>query len=1058
MGKTNEKMLRGSFRGPAREKSQRSAVAEPKVQRGRRWPWLAALMLWWALLGLIPAALAAGKATLPEFTLRSWDGEDGMPLAEARAVARTPDGYLWIATSAGLARFDGARFVVMTTNDTPVLGDNRIISLLADAAGNLWIGTEAGTLARRQAGRFLPVTARPSLHGQAITSLTQDRDGTIWLATRGRGVARLQAEASGGFTAIFFSSTNGLPGDRVSRIHTDRQGKLWAIADGMLVAREADGWKMPTAARDLPPVRTLASARDGGLWVATTMRGDGGARIFKLLADGTRSETGGYPWRPDALRSMVDALCEDDTGRLWAGSFGGGVYFRRPGEEWERLTTEGALSQNIVTSMLETEPGALWLTLESGQLFQVHERLVSTMRLPPPNNEVAIKAACASRDGSLWIGTEGDGVFRLRDGVTTRFGMDQGLGNGKIGVIFEDRRTNLWVGTWAGLYRFDGQRFQSAFPPDYPTDLVVLSLFEDSQGNLWVGTVFNILCLRNGQIAREYTALKSASAGFSQYQEINSFAEDRAGRIWATVGFSGLFRLEGEEFQRVGGGQWTGEGSTKRVYCDSRGALWITTWGNGLFRLQDGKFRQWTARDGLPSDTLQAMIEDDAGRLWIGSINGIFGCSTSALDRYVRGQSPPLSGWSLSVAEGLEDRFCSGVGDPIVTRNQDGRLAFPNQRALAQFDPEQVVQARTRPLPLLLEEVLVDGVAMVGSAVAGEVRLKSDARRLEIFYTVPDFQTPNRQRFLYQLEGYDPDWVDAGTRRVAYYNHLTPGDYDFRVVAGGVEGGENANTARLRIEVVPTFWERRLVQVAAGVLLVAALVAAVLVRERGRSRRRLAQLQAQRAIESERSRIAQDIHDDLGASLTRIAWLGELAETDQAAPNLVQTHARKITSYARQMLQSLDEIVWAVNPRNDTLQSLVQYISYYANETFGPTTINCRFEAAPDLPAINLSSELRHDLFLAVKEAINNILKHAAATWVQIKITTEGDELKLTIEDDGRGFDPTAAPTGRQGQGLGGLRRRLERAGGNFQCESAEGRGTRLFLAVRLTELAGGRV
>ncbi len=1016
------------------------------------------MLLWgWALVTVIPGAQAAGKATLPEFTLRSWDSEDGMPLAEARAVVRTPDGYLWIATSAGLARFDGARFVVMTTSDTPGLGDDRIASLFVDAVGNLWIGTEAGTLARRQAGRFRTVTVSPPLTGTAITSLTQDRDGAVWLATRDRGLARLQTGAAGDFTAVFFSSTNGLPGNKVSRIHTDGQGKLWAVADGVLVAREADGWKIPTAARGLPPVRALASTQDGGLWVATTVKEDNGARIFKLAADGTLAEAGGYPWRQDALRSMIEALWEDATGRLWAGSFGGGVYFQRPGEEWKRLTTDGALSQNIVTSLWESEPGALWLTLESGQLFQIHERLVSTVRLPPPNDEVAIKAVCSSRDGGLWIGTEGDGVFRLRDGATTRYGVDQGLANGKIGVIFEDRRTNVWVGTWGGLYRFDGQRFQYAFPPEYPTNLVVLSLFEDRRDNLWVGTVFNILCVRNGQIVREYTPLKSTTAGFSQYQEINSFAEDPAGRLWATVGFNGLFRLEGDEFQRVGGGQWAGEGSVKRVYCDSRGALWLTTWGNGLFRWQDGKFRQWTARDGLPSDTLQAMIEDDAGRLWIGSINGIFGCSPGVLEGYARGQSPPLTGWSLAVAEGLEDRFCSGVGDPILARTGDGRLGFPNQRVLALFDPEQVVQARTRPLPLLLEEVLVDGVAVTPSAGAEEVRLKSDARRLEIYFTVPDFQTSKRQRFLYQLEGYDPDWVDAGERRVAYYNHLTPGQYEFRVLAGGVEGGENAAPARLRIEVVPTFWERRLVRVAAGVLLVAGLVAGVLIRERGRSQRRLAQLQAERALENERSRIAQDIHDDLGASLTRIAWLGALTETDQAAPDKVQTHARKITSYARQMLQSLDEIVWAVNPRNDTLQSLVQYVSYYANETFGPTTINCRFEAAPDLPALNLSSELRHDLFLVVKEALNNILKHAAATRAQIRITTDRSELKLTIEDDGRGFDPTATPAGRQGHGLTGLRRRLERAGGNFHCESATGRGTKLTFSVRLAGLSGSR-
>ena len=538
------------------------AIPQPARSRLRGFGWASQLAVLGA--GLLTAAfsssgLAAEKADLPEFLLRGWDSDDGLPQGIASATARTPDGYLWIGTDRGLARFDGARFVLFTTNSTPALGYDRIACLLVDRGGDLWVGSEGGTLARRHAGVFAQVAVDPRLQGQKINALAQAPDGAVWLATRGAGLVRWHEGP-----CAFFTTTNGLPADAVSQVVADQQGRLWAIAGGALVAWDKGCWQRPAATQGLPPVRALAPGRTNGLWLATTMLEDNGARIFKLIDGGLLEEWGPYPWPQDALRSMVDALWEDRTGRLWVGTFGGGVFYGRGAGRWQRLTGEGPLSQNIVTSLTGDAEGARWLTLENGQLFQVRDRLVTALRLPAPHEQVAVKAACVARDGSLWIGTEGEGVFRYRDGEVRRFGVPEGLGSGKIGVIYEDRQTNLWVGTWDGLYRLVGGRFEPRLRQESP-NLVVLSLCEDRRGDLWVGTVWGIFRLRGAETT-EFTPL-----GKGQYQEVRAITEDRAGTLWASLCDRGLFRLEGEEFKRFGAGQWAGEGTTRRVLADAGG-------------------------------------------------------------------------------------------------------------------------------------------------------------------------------------------------------------------------------------------------------------------------------------------------------------------------------------------------------------------------------------------------------------------------------------------------------------------------------------------------------
>jgi ligand-binding sensor domain-containing protein/signal transduction histidine kinase len=980
-------------------------------------------------------AHATDKTTLPEFLVRSWDNQDGLPSAAVRAIARTPDGYLWAGTEKGLARFDGARFVTLTTNNRPALGDNRISSLCVDGAGELWVGSQRGTLALRHKGIFEPAPLNERWQGVSISALAQLPDGVLWLATRGAGMARCR---NGHYD--FFTATNGLPSNDVSQLAADKQGTLWAIAGTALVRYGEQTTPQP------PPLDgelvALAPSAHGGLWVATTfpqpLRNRGG-RVFKLKDGRWEAELTPYLWPQDTVFARVTALLEDQDGRLWVGTPGAGLFYWEAGK-WQRLAPEGPLAQLDCTCLAVDGEGTVWAGTTGGQLLQVRLRPVRTLHLPVTAEKNVLMNACVTHDGSVWVGTDGAGVFRYRDEQFDNYAEGQGLPSGHIGVILEDSRTNLWVGTWAGLFRREGERFQ---PVPGPAALrqVVLALCEDREGTMWAGTGGGVV-----RLGPHESKVYGQAEGVDHFY-IRAITQDQQGRIWLAIMDRGLYLLQNERFARYGVGHWSGESRIRALHADAAGDLWIATFGSGLVRLRDGHFTQWSTSDGLPSDSLVSVTEDQSNNLWFSSEDGIFGCPKSRFNDYQRGVTPRLLFWHLSAAEGLETKKCSGAGQPAVGHSADGRLWFPDWRALAYFDPAEVPSVWS-PWPILLEETVVDG--QFQPAPRGVMRVMSSARNYEFRYTSPNLQAPERVRFRYQLKGSSPDWVEADQRRAAYYSHLPPGEYEFHAMAGGPAGVWQEARQELRLIVIPHFWERRAVQVAGALGLLAAVAATVWGLERGRSRRRLQQAEAQQAMERERRRIARDLHDDLGGDLTEIMLLGETAAQTDASAETVRTHAKAIAARSRQAAAAMDEIVWTVNPRNDTVPRLADRIAELARRLFDPLPVQLQIEIMEDIPSLPLPATARHAIFLAAKEAQNNAAKHSGATEVRVNVSCEHGRLVILVEDNGRGFDPAQQSGGRNG--LENMRQRMESIGGTLHLKSAPGQGTQVRLEFAVPE------
>ncbi len=993
-----------------------------------------------SLLLLLAAGevVAMDRMLTDDFLVRDWDFYDGMPSSHVNGMAKTPDGFEWFATARGLTRFDGVRFVNFEVKNWKSLEEDEVMCLLVDRQGNVWAGTIAGKLLKLETNSLSPVDLGQTTRRMKLTSLAQTEDETIWIATDGAGIICLGPQGIQTFT-----TSDGLISNHVDRLLKDAQGQLWALAEGHLLKLTDGHWSPPLSLPGaIASIEVIAPGRSGGL-------------LAVMLPDkfSKNRDLPIYEWKdgqwllrpgervPDAFCHLrITALLEDQSGCMWVGTSGGGVLFQKPGGAWQQLAPDSSYSRLNILCFSEDEENAVWIGAET-ELLLAKPRLVTSLRLPVEYKERSFMTVCARRDGSIWGGTDGAGVFRWQDGVLTHYGREQGLTNLQVNSIFEDSRTDLWAGTDGGVFRFDGEGFEPITEPA-AMKAGTFSFFEDREQNLWIGSRGRLVHWHDGR----YKVFGPANG--IPTATIQSVIEDAQGRIWVGAPGAGLFRLEGEHFEvckpvrRADGTPldgWFDSNFVRGLVGDSDDSIWLITRGFGLERLKDGTIDQWKwPDDGLPSNHHFGMMDDARGNIWISSEMGIFGYSKQELKLYRRWQTPLPFAWHLTTADGLVYQVCSGFGQPIASKAPDGHFWFPDESALVAFDPVAVTRD-IRTWPTVIEQVLVDGVSHPLPNAAA-IRVKSGARSFEFQCTSPNILAADSLTFRHQLEGLDHDWVEDGNDHVFAYNRLPPGHYIFRVMARGPQGEWPKAATTLDLVVVPLFYERRPVQAAFGLTLVLLAVGAVWRFERTRSRRRLERLKFQYELDRERQRIARDIHDDLGAGLTQIILLSDNLNAASSQSPTGEKMIHEIANRARSLTRSMDEVVWAINPRNDSLESLMTYLNKFAQDFLVRAGLHCRWDVPIELPNLQLSAETRHNLYLASKEALNNIVKHANASEVWIRLEFGQHNFCLTVEDNGHGLKTDSKP--KNGNGLYNIRQRLEEIHGHYEITSVAGKGT----------------
>jgi signal transduction histidine kinase len=637
----------------------------------------------------------------------------------------------------------------------------------------------------------------------------------------------------------------------------------------------------------------------------------------------------------------------------------------------------------------------------------------------------------------LWVGAVQNGVLTLNHDEFSRPFPASDIGT-VARVIYRDRRDRVWLGSEFGLYCWEQEKLKRFTVADGFTARYVMSITDDAAGNLWIGTAMGELWrYRDGQ--------------FTNYRPQDTLTDAQA--VAGTKAVDSRFHLNRSSI--AGGERFL----TLHADDDQEGVIWIGTLGGGLLRFQKDKFTRFTMQQGLPGESVSQILEDGRGQLWLGTRGGIARVSKAALTQFAGGGVKPNPFVSYGKRDGLPTVECSSHSQPACWRGRDGRLWFATVKGAVWVDPAKV-PFNSVPPPVVIEEITVDGQRQAAAGSSGQepsVRLPahlevSPGRHyFEFKFTALSFLSPDKVRFRWRLAGLEKDWGREKNERSASYSFLPFGNYEFQVQACNNDGVWNETGAALKLTVLPYFWQTWWFKITSVILFAGGLAGGISYFER----RKREQLQHQRALEQERARIARDIHDDLGSSLTRITLLSNSARSDLDSPAQAASSLARIAVTAMDLTRAMDEIVWAVNPRHDRLDSLVNYIGKFAQDFLSAGGITFRLDVPTQLPRWSLRSQVRHNLFLAVKEALHNVLKHASATQVRVVLTVESGGFRLSIVDNGCGFvpgvpgratNPPELPD--EGNGLVNMKTRLDEIGGHCAVRSAPGDGTSVTFTV----------
>jgi len=990
---------------------------------------------------LVFAVLGSGFSSVPaapNYFTRTWQVEQGLPQNKVTAAVQTRDGYLWVGTYNGLARFDGVRFTVFDDNNTPELRSSRVTSLFEAADGTLWIGTESGDVSQYKDGRFAAVPVRANWSGGKIYSILSDEAGDIWLMNETGELARVRdgqvlTPSAGVITNVvaLARSVNG-------QIWVDREGWVSVLKHGQLQLVEFGA----TSPATYPYIQGIAASRDGGFWVAS----NGGIRKWKESQ--WTADLGAAPWGWNTVPNFL----ETSTGVLAGGTSSEGLWLfftDRTNTPALHLEHTNGLPSDWVISLREDREKNLWCGTGAG-LVVIRPNNLETITPPDKWKSCPVLSVLPAPDGALWVGTEGAGLYRLQNGGWTNFYSDQGIHNPFVWSLAADSAGKIWAGTWGGgLYKQKDDTFD--FAPGLENFLLPVPALLFVGDALWIGTPAGVVRYQNGKLER-FNEIAGEPLG-----DVRAIARGKSGALWFGTAGGGLVRLQNGNFRRFKKNDGLSSDFIECLHFADDGALWIGTFGGGLDRFKDGKFSVINHEQGLPNGVIGHIDSDGRGFFWMSSYGGILRACEMDLNRCADGKIAEVPFLTYGINEGLPTLECSEGLQSAGGKTADGRLWFAMAKGLVVLDPAGVT-TNSLPPPVRIEEMLVDDMKFADGNAVGPLKVPPGRHRIEFEYTGLSFVAPEKVQFKCRLDNLEMEWVDVGAKRVVTYNYIPPGNYSFQVTARNNDGVWNETGASLKFEMLPYFWQTTWFLVVSG--LATALLAGGVAwfNMRRRMQRRLERVERQRDIERERSRIAQDIHDDLGASLTRISMLSETARSELDRPEQAAAALNQIYKATHELTRAMDEIVWAVNPRHDSLEGLTSYLEKFAQDLLAAAGIRCRLDIPLESPSWRLTADVRHNMFLAFKEALHNVVKHSGASETSIRLTTGINSFELVVEDNGRGFKsdisrehlPDNSARLSAGNGLENMARRLAEIHGLCQIQSAPGQGTKVIFTVPL--------
>ncbi len=963
-------------------------------------------------IGLLIAASVCAMAqtsALDGYTRHVWHASDGLPEQTVQAFAQTPDGYLWIGTTGGLVRFDGAQFTVFDRQNTPALRENSVFCLMVSRDGALWIGTEGGGIARLYHGQFRDWTTREGLSNDFVRSIAEDAEGRIWAGTD-NGLLRLEGDR---FLRI--DGTENLPPLAVHAIYLDHAGNLWAGGSRLIRfnGTTVTEFKMRGEASQ-NRVKSIVQTQDGTIWVGTVSG-------LNRMAPGGRDFD-----RLPGIAGTVRVLRQTPEGTLWIGTIGQGAYKYSAGH-LTQIAAPASLPSNTVLNFFEDSEKNFWIGTQSGML-RLTQAQVSVVPLPKANDS-DFGTVYQDRDGSFWIGSTL--LFRMKDGVLTPQVLP-GIKSVHVRNVYRDRSGALWVGTDGdGVYRIADDRTMHLTAHDGLSNNFVRAMTQDRDGSMWIAADEGL-----NHILWESTGLRIVSYRMQDglaYFSTRSLEEDHNGDLWIGTD-RGVSHMRGGKFLKDAATEALAQMKVWAIHEDADGSLWFGTRDNGLFRYRDGRLAHFSAEDGLPANEIYQILEDSSGHFWISGPNGVAQLNRHELDAQAESFPRHLALRFYAAADMAPGTEIYGGTQSSGCITAAGDVWFPSN-----IGPIHILPLQRAPLPappVHFQQVRADGrpVPMIGT-----IQLSPGNGRLEFDFAPVRLRSQDGLRFRYMLEGFEKNWSAATSLRSADYTNLPAGRYRFRVQTYDLSDPDAVSEASIEVVQRPLFY-RTWWFIAACIALLALIVYAVY-------RYRVRHVRARfEAVLEERSRLAREMHDTVIQGCTGVSALLEALSMnapknggDSGLMDVARLQLRSTINEAR-------EAIWNLRQDSDASglgQKLESMTRLVGSEFQVPVTWSM------DGTPFTVTEPVAHDLLMVAREAVYNSILHGHPAHVNVALKYRKRELILGLDDDGCGFDPQLVENGNGHHfGLKGMRERIERSGGRFRLTSAPGNGVQIEVRI----------
>jgi len=1022
--------------------------------------------------------------------------EMGLSQATVHCILQDSKGFLWFGTEDGLNKFDGYNFTIYrhVESDSNSISDNFIWALYEDRDANIWIGTSTGGLNKYDAEKnvFIHYRHDPqvpnSLSQDDVRSINEDRLGNLWVGTNTGGLNKLN-KTKETFTRYKNNPAdeNSLSSNSIRDIVGDGKGNLWIGTNGgglnKFNIRNEEFTRFTINPRTFNSINNnfiwaLLVDKEGTIWIGTN-----GSGLNKLNPETLTFEY--YSEEPDNPNSLVNnnvtSLYQDEKGMIWVGTEGG---LSVVSADWNGFINfkhdplrTGSLSSNIIRYITEDRSGLIWIGTVGGGVNKYNrerKQFIHYQNDPADPNSLSsnlIRSVWEDSEGMLWVGTLGGGLnkFDKNENKFTHYtnneNLKRSISNDRVTSIYEDSKKNLWVGTWGGglnklpniagnpSNRFSYYQHNPANQHSLPSD-TIQAIYEDSFGNLWVGTEagLGVLIENENKFARFKHDPENIYSLSDDRIQSKCIYEDKANNLWIGT-WNGLNRipslrrintLNADDVQfdtynsNLTDPNTLSDNRIISIFEDPTSVkekviLWIGTVSGGLNKLtisqnEDGEkieVSHFTEKDGLPNNAIYGILGDEKGHLWLSTNNGL--SKFDPLEKSFR---------NYNESDGLQsNQFYWGAS----FKGKSGEMFFGGINGITAFYPERLKDNQHIPevyivdLLLFNKPLAISELSPLKKSIleTKEIELSYDSYVVTFEFVALDYTNPENNQYSYMLEGYDKDWIPSGDRRFVTYSGIGAGDYKFKVRGSNNDGEWNMDGATLKISILPPFWAT-LWFISIIIIVIASIVVYIVT----------SYVRQLLAVERLRTKLAADLHDNIGSSLTEISILSEVISKKLIGEDEgVQKSLKRISEDSRSLIDKMSDIVWLVNPKRDSLYDLILRLEDTYSELLSMTNVSFTSKNLKSLEKITLSMEHRQHLYLIFKEGINNCITHGECSEINLDAHVFNKNLEMILTDNGKGFE---VDKDYLGNGLKNMIQRAGQIGGNLIIESEIGKGTRL--------------